>query len=1167
MSFTHLHVHTEYSLLDGMTTIDELIKKCKEDNMEAVAITDHGNIFGAIELYKKAKKAGLKPLIGCELYLAERSRRDKDPQKDKKQSHLVVFCKNEVGYKNLCALITKSYTEGFYYKPRVDYEILKKHGEGLVCLTACIQGDIPKFLLEEKTDEAEKKLNELIDIFGKENVFLEIQDQGLNDEKKIHEPLMALSKKSGVLLVATNDIHYAEKTDAEAHDALLCIQTNAKISEDKRMKFPNNEFYFKTEKQMREIFSFCEEAVDNTKKVVDLCNLSFANLDGKTNYHLPVFSKTEGKTSKEFLEELCLKGLEERYKSDRENIEKYKKRLYDELSVIENTGFTDYFLIVWDFIMYAKQNGIEVGPGRGSAAGSITSYCLKITDIDPIKYDLLFERFLNKDRVSMPDIDIDFDDREKMIEYVTKEYGEARVMQIITFGRMKAKAVIKDVARVLNFDFTTSNNLTKIFPFISSWTINDVLENSEKINKAAKEGDKSALKMIEAVKELEFEAEENAQIKKLIRIAKSLEGRARNAGTHAAGVIITDKPFTEYLPAYENKETVASQFTMSEVEELGLLKMDFLGLKNLTVIKSAVELVKERTGEEINWLKIGYEDKKTFRLISKGDNLGVFQLESPGMTSFFKKLKPKSFEDITAGISLFRPGPMDSIPQYLSNKNNPENIKYDDERLKPILDVTYGQIVYQEQVMRIFRDLAGYTYAQSDIIRKAMGKKIRAILEEHKHYFIYGKKTENGEVEILGCVNNNIKEGIAHNLWDKMEAFAEYAFNKSHGASYAAIAYRTAYLKAHYPTEFLAALLSSAMGDANKISQYIKNANEAGIKILQPSILYSDFNFTVTGDKEIRFGLGGLKGVGKVAIDNIKENREILVKRKENGEKVTFQEALELFDLSKVNKTTIEGLIYTGGTEDLEGTRHQHEAVYPKIIEMLSKRKNAKIDGQMSLFETSSFKGDDVKTIIPLVENIEESKKDKLNKEREISGIYISEHPLSEYDDIIEKVKKINDMKYSYRLKTNEPVYFVEIGEIVKTEEEQDESEIEINEGTFNKNEKKYKNKDNIRIVGLISNIKKIITRKGEGMASLRIEDKTGAIDGIIFPRIYDSFYKKTKNKIKDILKEDNVYTITGTLEETEATPKIFINKITSIEDVIDYFDKKNKKNETKANE
>lgn len=852
-NFTHLHVHTEYSLLDGFSRVKTLVKRAKEKGMTAVAITDHGCMFGAIDFYKAAKAEGIKPIIGCEVYTAPRKLTDKDPNYDKHQGHLVLLAKDMVGYKNLIKIVSKSYVDGFYYKPRTDMDELKKHSQGLIALSACLAGDVPRAIMNGNYDKARKLAMEYREIFGNGNYYLEIQDHGLPEQKQVNTEVVRLSRELNIPLVATNDVHYVDKDDAKIQDILMCLQMQKTIDDENRMKFPSDEFYLKSREEMEQLFPELEEALDNTNEIAERCNVEFEF----HKYHLPRYDVPEGYTTNGYFRELCQKGLVERYGEDCP--EEYKERLEYELNTIENMGYVEYFLIVWDFINFAKQNNIMVGPGRGSAAGSIVAYTLKITDIDPMKYSLLFERFLNPERVSMPDIDIDFcyERREEVIDYVKRKYGEDHVAQIITFGTMGAKIAIRDVARVLNVSYNKADQIAKEIPFEPGMTIDKAMDSNPTL--------------VELY-------ESDAEAREVIDISKRLEGTLRHASTHAAGVVIARNPVDEYVPLYKHQDSITTQFTMTTLEELGLLKMDFLGLRTLTVIRDALDLIELNRDikgytDHIDFSKMEYDDDEVFETLSQGNTLGVFQLESSGMRNFMKQLKPNSFEDIVAGISLFRPGPMDSIPTYIENKNNPEKVTYINDKLRPILEVTYGCLVYQEQVMQVVRDLAGYSYGRSDLVRRAMSKKKMDVMEEERQYFIHGKFDDEGNIEIPGCIRNGISEEDANKIFDDMIDFARYAFNKSHAAAYGVLAYETAYLKVHYPVEFMAALMTSIMGNSDKVVEYIRECNAIGIPVNPPDINKSFSKFSVEGDS-IRFGLAAVKNVGVNIIENIVKERE-----------------------------------------------------------------------------------------------------------------------------------------------------------------------------------------------------------------------------------------------------------------------------------------------------
>ena len=840
--FTHLHVHTEYSLLDGSCRIKKLIERAKELKMDSIAITDHGVMFGVVEFYKEAIAQGIKPIIGCEVYIATRSLKDKEPGIDQNQSHLLLLAKTQKGYDNLKVIVSKGYTEGFYYKPRVDAEFLKKHSEDIICLSACLGGEIPKAILNNNEDLAKKLIRQYQNIFGKENFYLELQDHGLEEQVELNNRLISLARDLDAQLVATNDVHYIHKEDSIAHDILLCIQTGTNVEEEDRMKFSGDEFYLKSTEEMQELFGYIPEALANTTKIAQQCNVNF-DFD---HIHLPKYDVPNNEKSQDYLKKLCLEGIKKRYPIIDKEI---KQRLEYELSVIHQMGYDDYFLIVWDFIKYAKDHNIMVGPGRGSAAGSLVSYALDITTVDPLKYNLIFERFLNPDRISMPDIDIDFcyERRGEVIDYVIEKYGEDRVAQIITFGTMAARAAIRDVGRALNTPYGKVDAIAKQIPMEIGMTIEKALQVNGELANLCKEEE-----------EVNF----------LIHTAKSVEGLPRHASTHAAGVVISNKPLVEHVPLYKHNDCITTQFTMGLLEELGLLKMDFLGLRTLTVIRDTLDNIKHSKNIEIDIENLTFDDSKAFKLISEGDTLGVFQLESNGMQQFMKELKPDSFEDIIAGVALYRPGPMEQIPTYVENKKHPEQIYYLHEILEPILNVSHGCMVYQEQVMQIVRDVAGYSMARSDMVRRAMSKKKMDVMEKERKIFIYGEEDQKGNVLIEGAIRRGVSKEIADKIFDQMIDFANYAFNKSHAAAYAVIAYQTAWLKAYYPSEFMAALLTSIMGNNNKVAQYIQNCRKIDIAILPPDVNESFVNFTVVEGK-IRFGLAAVKNVGINAINAI----------------------------------------------------------------------------------------------------------------------------------------------------------------------------------------------------------------------------------------------------------------------------------------------------------
>ncbi|MDO4518134.1 MAG: DNA polymerase III subunit alpha, partial [Bacillota bacterium] len=993
MSFTHLHVHTEYSLLDGAARIKELVKKAKELGMDSLAITDHGVMFGVIEFYRACKDVGIKPIIGCEVYTAPRTRFDKDSEKDKYMGHLVLLAKDNEGYRNLMKIVSEGYRNGFYYKPRIDKDVLRQFSNGIIALSACLAGDVQRNLLNGNYEGAKKEALEMASIFGEGNYYLELQDQGLEEEMRIRPDMLKLHEETGIPLVATNDVHYVNREDAKAQDVLMCIQMGTTLDEENRMRFTNDQFYLKSEDEMRKIFSNTPEAIDNTQKIAEQCDVSFTFGE----LHLPEFTAPDGLENKDYLRKLCNEGLRERYPVNEERSEAdfaaLKKRLNYELETIENMGYVEYFLIVWDFINYAKNHGIMVGPGRGSAAGSIVAYTLRITDIDPIKYGLIFERFLNPERVSMPDIDIDFcyERRGEVIDYVTEKYGEQNVSQIVTFGTLKAKAAIRDVGRVMGVSYPETDAIAKAIPFSLHMTIDKALETSPDLRRMY---------------------EENETARQVIDMSKAVEGMPRHASTHAAGVVISKLPLDEYVPLYLADKGMSTQFNMTTIEELGLLKMDFLGLRNLTIIRDALEMIRQNHGVELDFARMNYDDPKVYEIISKGNTEGIFQLESGGMTAFMKNLKPDCFEDIVAGIALYRPGPMSSIPTYINNKKNPSEVKYLHESLRPILDVTYGCMVYQEQVMQIVRDLGGYSYGRSDLVRRAMSKKKMDVMLEEQAIFKEG------------CMKNNISGEIADEIFNQMISFAEYAFNKSHAAAYAVLAYETGYLKAHYPTEFMAALMTSVMGDPKSMAMYIRNCGEMGIKVLPPDINESSKRFTVVYDKDdinhehgaIRFGLMGIKNLGEGPID------EIIYARENKGRPEDIFGFIENLDIHRVNKKAVESLIKSGAMDCLNKNRAAHLAVYESLIDSAQSTAKKNIEGQISLFQTNAETlNESVGGSLPKVKNFNSSM--LLGQEKEMLGVYLTAHPLDEYAEIINRNISVTSKELADVLEAEEEGY------------------------------------------------------------------------------------------------------------------------------------------------
>lgn len=1081
--FCHLHVHTEYSLLDGFSRLKWLIPKVKELGMSSCAITDHGSMFGVIDFYKACKKEGIKPIIGCEVYVAARKYTDKDPMLDKRSSHLILLAENNEGYKNLIKIVSDSYVDGFYYKPRTDKEQLRKYSDGIICLSACLNGEIPKALMQRDYEKALELAKEYRDIFGEDNFFLEVQDHKLAEDKEVNAGILKISKELGIPMVATNDSHYVNREDSKNHDVLLCIQMQKILDDPSRMKFPNDEFYIKSREEMEELFTFAPEAIDNTLKIAERCNVEF----DFNNYHIPSFDVPEGYTPLEYLKELCYKGLYERYENPSQEI---IDRLEYEINVISSMGYIEYFLIVWDFINFAKNNNIMVGPGRGSAAGSIVSYTLRITDIDPIKYNLLFERFLNPERVTMPDIDIDFcyERREEVIEYVKRKYGKDHVAQIITFGTMGAKLAIRDVGRVLDIPYNKADSIAKEIPFALGMTIDKAFDVNPNI-----------VQMYD----------NDEEVKEVIDISKKLEGMLRHASTHAAGVVISKNPVYEYVPLYKNQDSITTQFTMTTLEELGLLKMDFLGLRTLTVIRDTLDLIelnRDKKGytEHIDFSKMEYDNPKVFENLSQGNTLGVFQLESSGMRNFMKQLKPSSFEDIVAGISLFRPGPMDSIPTYIKCKQNPEEVKYIHEKLKPILEVTYGCLVYQEQVMQVVRELGGYSFGRSDLVRRAMSKKKMDVMEEERQYFIYGKLDEEGNIEIPGCIRNGVPEDAANQIFDDMIDFARYAFNKSHAAAYGVLAYETAYLKTFYPVEFMAALMTSVMGNTDKVVEYIRECNAMGIEVLPPDINKSYSKFSVDGNC-IRFGLAAVKNVGSHVIDAIVQERE------EAGDFIDLSNMLKRLDSKLTNKRIVESLIKCGAFDSLGENRATLMFGFEALQESINKDKKKNVSGQISLFEMmSQEQQEEVEEQNSLKFVPEYKDKVKLEMEKEVLGVYVTGHPLSEYEDLIKRKTSIN------------------CGEINKLKEEP-EKLLELND------------KEHI-IGGMVIGKRLMTTKKDDIMAFVTLEDLYGSIDVVVFPR--------TLQQYQELLKEDSIIFIKGRISvRDDDDVSILAGQIKSIDD------------------
>ena len=1056
MEFTHLHVHTEYSLLDGSSKIKELVSRAKELGMDSLAITDHGVMYGVIDFYRAAKAAGINPVLGCEIYVAPGSRFDREAgnAKESRYHHLVLLAENDIGYANLVKIVSRGFTEGFYYKPRVDYDVLEEYHEGIIALSACLAGSIPSFLRRGLYDEAKQEAYRLQGIFGENNFFLELQDHGIPDQKTVNQGLLRLHQETGIDLVATNDVHYIYDSDAEAHDILLCIQTGKKVSDTDRMRYEGGQYYLKSAGEMEALFPYAKEAIENTHKIAERCHVEIEFGD----YKLPHFDVPEGETSESYLRKLCKEGLYKRY--PKEQAEQLEERLNYELDTISTMGFVDYFLIVWDFIKYAKDHGIPVGPGRGSAAGSLVAYSLNITDlIDPIKYNLLFERFLNPERVTMPDIDIDFcyERRQEVIDYVTRKYGADHVVQIVTFGTMSARMVIRDVGRVLDLPYAYVDSVAKAIPMELGITI------------------AKAMKMNPELRAM-YETDDSA--KKLIDMAMRLEGLPRHTSVHAAGVVISPKPVDEFVPLSRASDgNITTQYTMVTLEELGLLKMDFLGLRTLTVIQNAIH-------GAFDVHDIDYNDKEVFDMISSGHTEGVFQLESAGMKNFMKELKPHSMEDIIAGISLYRPGPMDFIPKYIEGKNNQDNIQYDCKELEPILAPTYGCIVYQEQVMQIVRDLAGYSYGRSDQVRRAMSKKKADVMEKEKNYFIYG----NEEIGVEGCIKREIPEEVAIKIFDDMTDFAKYAFNKSHAAAYAVVSYQTAYLKCHYPVDFMAALMTSFMEHTGKITEYIMNCRKMGIEILPPDINEGEYRFTPY-EGNIRYGLAAIKGVGRPVIDEIVAEREL------GGRYRSLKDFCMRLSGKSVNKRTVESFIKSGALDSLPGTRKQKMYSYISIMDGVNQEKKGTLSGQMSLFDFAS--PEEQKELEVKMPDVGEYEKEEiLGFEKEVLGVYISGHPLEEYVATLEK-------------------------NITRTT-----ADFEVVDG---ETEPKVKDQERAVIGGMITGRTVKATRTNNMMAFLTVEDLYGTVEVIVFPRDYE--------KYRTLLEEDAKVFIQGRVTVEEDKP------------------------------
>ena len=1051
MAFTHLHVHTEYSLLDGSCKIKELAARAKELGMDSMAITDHGAMYGVIDFYRAAKEVGIKPIIGCEVYVTPGSRFERETASgEDRYYHLVLLAENDRGYHNLMKIVSRGYVDGFYYKPRVDYEVLETYHEGIIALSACLAGEVQRFLGRGMYEEACRSARHYEEIFGKGNFFLELQDHGIPLQKSVNQGLLRMSRELGIDLVATNDIHYILAEDAVPHDILLCIQTGKKVSDENRMRYEGGQYYCKSEEEMRALFPYAQEAIDNTHKIAERCNVEIEF--GVTK--LPKYEVPEGYDSWGYLNKLCQDGMKKRYPEDDGTLQ---KRLDYELGVIHNMGYVDYFLIVWDFIHFARSHNIMVGPGRGSAAGSIVSYCLEITNIDPIRYDLLFERFLNPERVSMPDIDIDFcfERRQEVIDYVVEKYGKDQVVQIVTFGTMAAKGVVRDVGRVLDMPYAQCDAIAKMIPADLGMTLEKALKQSPELREAYKQDD---------------------EVKYLIDMAMRLEGLPRHTSMHAAGVVIGQRAMDEFVPLSRAADgTITTQFTMTTLEELGLLKMDFLGLRTLTVIQNAVQQIERGYGVHLDMETIDYNDKNVLASIGTGKCDGIFQLESSGMKSFMKELKPENLEDVIAGISLYRPGPMDFIPRYLKGKNDKSSITYECPQLEAILKPTYGCIVYQEQVMQIVRDLAGYTMGRSDLVRRAMSKKKAAVMEKERQNFVYGNEEEG----VKGCINNGISEETANHIYDEMIDFARYAFNKSHAACYAVVAYQTAYLKYYYPKEFMAALMTSVMDNITKVSEYILSCRQMGIDILPPDINEGQSGFSVSSGA-IRYGLSAIKSVGKNVVDSIIKEREA------NGLFESMDDFVERMTNKEINKRTLESFIKSGALDSLPGNRRQKTMIAPEILDQKNKDRKNTLEGQMSLFD---FAEEDEKQQyqITMPDVPEFPREELLTFEKEMLGVYVSGHPMDAY---------LETWKNNITAKTTDFMVDEETGKAV------------IPDGA------------KVTIGGIISGKIVKTTKTGKTMAFVSVEDMVGSVEVLIFPKDYE-------NK-KQLLNEDDKVFIQG---------------------------------------
>ena len=1078
MSFTHLHLHTEYSLLDGACRIPKLVERIKALGMTSCAITDHGVMYGCIDFYSAMKDAGIKPIIGCEVYVC-RDRLDKSAA-NREYSHLILLCENNTGYQNLMKLVSEGFLTGYYYRPRIDYNLIRQHSEGLICLSACLSGDLPKLLLQGRYDDAEAYVREMQDIFGEKSFYVEIMDHGIREEKIVMPRLISLAREMNVPLVATNDCHYLEEKDADAQEVLLCIQTGKTLDDANRMRMDTRQLYVKSEDEMRTLFAACPDAVERTQEIADRCNVEFEF--GVTR--LPHYPVPEGETALSMLTRLTHEGLRERYPDAKETDEPWQRLNY-ELNVISSMGYVDYFLIVWDFIRYAKSQGIMVGPGRGSGAGSIVAYSLGITMLDPLKYQLLFERFLNPERVTMPDIDVDFcyERRQEVIDYVARKYGADHVSQIITFGTLQAKGCIRDVGRVLGMSYQDTDAVAKAIPFDLGMTLEKALTLSPL---------------------LKTMYDEQPEVHRLIDTAMTLEGMPRHASTHAAGVLITGKPVMEYVPLQRNDEVITTQYPMGTIERLGLLKMDFLGLRTLTVIRDTLDMLREQ-GIDMKPEDIPRDDPAVYEMISAGDTDGVFQLEGGGMRTFLTNMKPTCFEDIIAAISLYRPGPMESIPRYIQGKQNPSSIHYETEKLRPILDVTYGCMVYQEQVMQIVRDLAGYSYGRSDLVRRAMAKKKHKVMAQEREYFIHGKLNDDGTIDVPGCVRNGVPEEVASHLYDEMTAFASYAFNKSHAAAYAVVCIETAWLKRYHPVPFMAAILNSVYGNPAKIAAYIQYCRSRGIAILPPDVNRSQWKFTVAkapdGQLGILFGLGAVKTVGQGAVDAI-------IRERKHGAYRDIFDFCRRIDTSECNKRVVESLIKAGAFDGMGGNRPQLLAVFESAMDANSSLRKQTVDGQISLFDMA-FGGAPLVQENHTLPNLPDYPlRQRLALEKEIAGVYITGHPLDDYRDVLGKL----------------PFSTADLDGL----EEREDRGLSL-DGQI------------VDMGGILTEVKGKATKKGAYMGFITLEDLTGQIECLVFPKVYERY--------QGMMAVDDLVVLHGRLSiREEEAPKLLVEKLIPLE-------------------